>query len=239
LLELCLKDSRLGFHSEAEGYKYFPEKIRWRMNQLKELQTNDIPELRKLISDNKLLFPEYTGKKPAGNVAYAQFTAGLWSDSGFETLAGLQWQSCSYGSDKSPIRWTAAYDTTALYIIVTDSLFTSKSQSESAISGITVKVEPRRLWFCKHFEFNPGDIKQNDELIRLVNESGKMKAIMRIPFKSFWQSDEGFHPVRVDVQVHRMDGRTISWCPDNPLNYRLTFGTDNPADLGWLIFRNK
>ena len=27
MVELCRFDSRLGFHSEAEGYKYFPEKL--------------------------------------------------------------------------------------------------------------------------------------------------------------------------------------------------------------------
>ena len=47
LIVLCEKDSRLGFHSEAEGYKYFPEKIRWRMEQLKSVLANDVPEVKK------------------------------------------------------------------------------------------------------------------------------------------------------------------------------------------------
>ena len=34
MLSLAETDSRLGFHSEAEGYKYYPEKLRWRLNQL-------------------------------------------------------------------------------------------------------------------------------------------------------------------------------------------------------------
>ena len=34
LIELCRRDSRLGFHSEAEGYKYFPELIRWRIQPI-------------------------------------------------------------------------------------------------------------------------------------------------------------------------------------------------------------
>ena len=237
LLVLCEKDSRLGFHSEAEGYKYFPEKIRWRMGELKSLLANDVPNLEKLIRNDQLLFPEYTGKEPAGNVAYAIPTSGLWSGPGFDTPQGLQWQPCRYGSDKSAIRWAAAYDTSALYIIVSDSIDTIQSKLVPTISGITVKIEPRRLWFCTRFEFNPGDIYKKNEIIRIVNESGKRKVIMRIPFKRFWWSDEGLHPVRVDVQVQKSDGGTSSWCPDNPLNYRLTFGTDNPADLGWLIFK--
>ena len=58
-------------------------------------------------------------------------------------------------------------------------------------------------------------------------------------FKGFWWSDEGLHPVRVDVQIQKMKGGTGSWCPNNPLTERLVFGTDNPADLGWLLFANK
>ncbi len=50
LLILCKHDSRLGFHSEAEGYKYFPEKIEWRMDQLRSVLANDVPELRKYNS---------------------------------------------------------------------------------------------------------------------------------------------------------------------------------------------
>ena len=71
LIGLCEKDSRLGFHSEAEGYKYFPEKIRWRMHELEYVLANDMPEIKKLIGKTKLLFPEYTGKEPVGLVAYA------------------------------------------------------------------------------------------------------------------------------------------------------------------------
>ena len=43
--ELCLKDSRLGFHSEAENYKFFPEKLEARIAFLKEMLANPLPEL--------------------------------------------------------------------------------------------------------------------------------------------------------------------------------------------------
>lgn len=35
MIELTKKDNRLGFHSEAEGYKYYPEKLEWRLKQLR------------------------------------------------------------------------------------------------------------------------------------------------------------------------------------------------------------
>ena len=68
LLDLCLKDPRLGFHSEAEGYKYFPEKIKWRIKQLKELLKHEFPLVERQVgrrSNN--LFADYTGIGPAGN----------------------------------------------------------------------------------------------------------------------------------------------------------------------------
>ncbi|MFA7184828.1 MAG: hypothetical protein WC082_08045, partial [Victivallales bacterium] len=43
MIELCTNDSRLGFHSEAEGYKYFPAKLRWRIKQLQCLLRKDFP----------------------------------------------------------------------------------------------------------------------------------------------------------------------------------------------------
>lgn len=43
LAELCENDSRLGFHSEAEGYKYFPAKLDWRIKMLENLLAEDFP----------------------------------------------------------------------------------------------------------------------------------------------------------------------------------------------------
>jgi len=51
MVELCKFDSRLGFHSEAEGYKYFPEKLLWRVKQLEYLLKEEFPRMRKLIEN--------------------------------------------------------------------------------------------------------------------------------------------------------------------------------------------
>ncbi len=110
LLVLCEKDSRLGFHSEAEGYKYFPEKIRWRMEQLRSVLANDVPEVKKMIRNDELLFPEYTGKRPSGPVADCIVSdAPVWSDKGFVLPADLKWESCNYGSEKTMVQWASAH----------------------------------------------------------------------------------------------------------------------------------
>jgi hypothetical protein len=50
LISLCESDSRLGYHSEANGYKFFPEKLRWRINQLEGLLLNEFPYVENRIS---------------------------------------------------------------------------------------------------------------------------------------------------------------------------------------------
>ena len=53
MAELCEKDPRLGYHSEAEVYKYFPEKLKWRSETLKQLLANDFPALRAALAQGK------------------------------------------------------------------------------------------------------------------------------------------------------------------------------------------
>jgi hypothetical protein len=228
LLVLCEKDSRLGFHSEAEGYKYFPAKIRWRIQQLKEVLANDVPEVEKKIRGDQLLFPEFTGKKPVGAIAHS-----VRSESRATDFANseLQWQKCTYGTSKPTIEWASTYDADSLYIIVSD-----PSASTDDISGINVRIEPRRLWPGGDFGFNNKDENQ-DNNIRIVEKSDKKYAVVSIPFRSFWWKEEKSHPIRVDVDVEKADGGVASWRPSNPITSRLVFGTANPADLGWLIFQ--
>lgn len=68
LLPLAEADSRLGFHSEAEGYKYFPALIRWRIQQLQNLLQREFPLVERQARDSEPLFPDYTGEQPAGEV---------------------------------------------------------------------------------------------------------------------------------------------------------------------------
>ncbi len=234
LLELCEKDSRLGFHSEAEGYKYYPAKIRWRMQQLKDVLANDVPELKKLIRKEKLLFPEYTGKEPAGVVAYA---LRIRDFPGPDMPADLQWQSFGYGADNTGSQWAASIGKDTLYIIVSDPVVTGQPNAEPGVSGITIKVEPRRLWPVARFTFNLQDENQGRDRFSIVQGSGKEYIVTKIPLNTIWWSEEELHPIRVDVRIQKRDGKNCSWRPNNPVTSRLVFGTDNPADLGWLLFK--
>ena len=53
LAELCEADPRLGYHSEAEVYKYFPEKLRWRSETLRQLLADGFPALRNALAEGQ------------------------------------------------------------------------------------------------------------------------------------------------------------------------------------------
>jgi hypothetical protein len=251
LLQLCEKDSRLGFHSEAEGYKYFPEKIKWRLEQLSNVLANDVPEVKKIILKGRLLFPEYTGQKPEGPVAECIASDGsIWSGTSLILPMDLKWQPCSYGSDKTNLQWASAYSKDDLYIVVSEKKSTDHTSEISPVEGIEVKIEPQRLYPASHFLFDPGNRNNDgDPLhiigyplifkagIRDINENGTWYAAVRIPFKIIGLNAVPLHPIRMDVIVQIRERGSNSWRPDNPITERLILGSDNPADLGWLMFK--
>jgi hypothetical protein len=74
---------------------------------------------------------------------------------------------------------------------------------------------------------------------RFVTDPGGWRAVVRIPFHRIGAGVDGLSPVRVDVRVQRPGAGTVGWRPQNPLTSRLALGSDNPADLGWLLFERE
>lgn len=63
MIILCQKDSRLGYHSEAEGYKFFSEKLKDRIEKLKKLKETEFAIVRNQILLGKPALPYYKGDK--------------------------------------------------------------------------------------------------------------------------------------------------------------------------------
>lgn len=236
LIILCQRDSRLGFHADAEGYKYYPEKIQWRIEQLKGVLSNDMPELEAQIRKEEALFPEYTGEKPVGPIAYAMPSDLNMYGNSLPSNKDYEWQSLKNDTGLK-ISWTTSYDADALYIIVVDSTGTHPSNAVSSFSNLHVRIQPRRLWPSKQLNFNLGAINRSDEA-RVVEKYGTKEryAIARIPFEKIGLDAEELHSVRIDIRIQMKDGRTAAWMPRNPYLPRLILGTDDPSDLGWLQF---
>ncbi len=62
MIPLCETDKRLGYHSEAEGYKFFPKKLNYRINQLENLLEKDFPEVHDRIEKGLAPLEYYLGE---------------------------------------------------------------------------------------------------------------------------------------------------------------------------------
>jgi hypothetical protein len=172
LLPLAEADSRLGFHSEAEGYKYFPALIRWRIRQLQRLLKCEFPSVERRAKRRGSLFPEYTGEKPVGPTYKCRLVSGTPpSDGGVwdglpqaecahwlrKTFDRERWLKCPYdGYASNPVPeadrdgratfWKCCRTADALYFRILCEPGTVRSAAGEAFGGneVQVLVEPER-----------------------------------------------------------------------------------------------
>ena len=170
LLPLAEADARLGFHSEAEGYKYFPDLLRWRMEQLRALLAEEFPQVEAQAAKPGLLFPDYTGDEPLKEHYDAALApsapamdgkpfGGVW-DSAQElqcadwlrtVFSRERWRKCAYDpcdniavSDAERLgretSWKAVYTDEAAYIGVICGPAEGEEASKEAFAGNGLQV---------------------------------------------------------------------------------------------------
>lgn len=184
LIALAAADSRLGFHSEAEGYKYHPALIKWRMRRLRNLLQNEFPKIAIQIKQHRALFAQYSGAQPEGAIYQCRKFRVLPVMNGCPT--GPDWDrlpeaTCEFvmsphdswvenlaQTEHSPRKttWKAGHDGKNLYIGIR-----CHEPEIAAIKTIQDKsghipypywngdcagimIEPRRLWPCQMFLVN-------------------------------------------------------------------------------------
>lgn len=207
MCQLCLRDGRLGYHSEAEGYLFFPEKLSARKRLLEELLSEDFPrfDLQAAWVD------QYTGQQPQGKVAVCG-----------RSLAEALPQEISGRSGAS---WSAAMQGDELLISV------------RGLSGAAfcLELEPCRLWPPLRIDFDAqGKPICSDFICREIPavryEPLPDEIITRIPMSVF----EGFRrpgfPLRFNLR-----GKDFSWVEGENFPGRLMHNDFNPARAGWLI----
>jgi len=104
MIALCGKDSRLGYHSEAEVYKFFPEKIEDRIAQLTELLDTEFAEVEERIRNGKTPLEYYDGVEDNDDVARYTMVRG--------TLENAEWTDIDSGYQS---KFRMAYDASHVY----------------------------------------------------------------------------------------------------------------------------
>ncbi len=85
MIELCHADPRLGYHSEAEGYKFFPKKLENRIENLKRMKQEEFATVRKNLANGKAALSWYQGKEGPG------YQLTHVSDAYGEAVAATEW----------------------------------------------------------------------------------------------------------------------------------------------------
>jgi len=261
LLELCKGDSRLGFHSEAEGYKYFPAKIEWRMQQLQRLLDEEFPEVARQIRRGEPLWPAYTGQQPQGpthrshRVGAAPPLDGKYTGPVWEGLPETELQvrdgkrvDASQSAPGVRTFWKACHDDQALHVAVRCVLASPAKLDSFPVETVKILIEPRRLWPCQWYVVNANGTVSASDAYDLCGDSAwtsvvqrtesEWSATVRIPLARLRPDKATVRPMRVDLERHAAlpgSGAVFSWMERHPLESRLTHGAANPADLGWLL----
>ena len=207
MLELCRKDSRLGYHSEAEGYLFFPEKLSARITLLQELLEEDFPRFD-LQAD---WIDRYTGRNPGGVTAKC-FRTGTVP----EELHPM-------GENTS---WSASYDDSNLYLSI----------NGVRHSKFSLVIEPCRLWTPFRIDFRDGDHYLYSSVLLAVPDlnikwTGNDLKIT-VPLDLF----DGFRRNGFPMRMNIFSIGHFHWVDPAPWASRLQHGDFNPAGAGWLIF---
>ena len=64
LAEICAQEPSIGYHAEALAYKFFPEKLRWRADQLTIALTTDFAAVRQHLAAGLAPLEFFTGQAP-------------------------------------------------------------------------------------------------------------------------------------------------------------------------------
>lgn len=196
LVSLAEADSRLGFHSEAEGYKYHPELLRWRIRQLQRLLDEEFPEVEAKAANPEPLFPDYTGEQPAG-VSYTCASVpeaplvngnpigGVWDNLPkaecnswlHQVFNQERWKRCGYDPhDHLPLpeddqhgrltTWKACHDGENLNIEVRCQRGSVEGTRGFEGNGVQVTLEPKRTEPRRQLHIGP------DGSLRCIEDDG-------------------------------------------------------------------
>ncbi len=249
LASLCESNPFLGFHSEAEAYKYFPAKLQWRADRLRALLDTEFAEAEAVVAAGELVFPELSGLIGDG-LAYAcspapeNFATTWRSDAAWQAVAA----DAPFTPSEPVATWRAVRDADALYVDV-------RCAAPDGIAPLsaTVHIQSAHIYPRRTFELDDKGTRNTQLAWQVVNDQWETETTtangirtfrFRIPFAVFGgEFDEATfpaRPMRINVQLRPTAAATAShtWAPASPTPpmYRLGYGAEDPVEMGWLRF---
>lgn len=246
VVALCAQNPYLGFQAEAEGYKYFPERLQWRDAQLRAMLATEFVEAERAIAAGDRVFPELTGlvESPlhyAAVKAASDFGAQWKTEATWTAIAGI-----AQGPHEPAWSWKATHDDSAIYVNVV-----SDASPDWRPVAAVLQLEPTHIYPRRTFRADPNG-KRDLRTVWLGPDAdweaacdvieGQQHFRFRIPMGAFEGEADSARPMRVNVELTFLsaDKKTQmvrTWAPaaEPRLLHRLGYGGANPAEMGWLV----
>ncbi len=227
MIPVCENDKRLGYHSEAENFKFFPLKLQHRINQLENLLKTEFVEVEERIENGLVPFEYYKGVED-GVPRYKM---------GKGSLENADWLKLN--DEKSQFK--AAYDKENLYFeFKSDIKFGVRFSPEYTLMHVDYSGEVTEDIKFKHAYHNPlyHALCVDDGLEKLE----KIWQITPIPSDgmhftiTFKRTDIGWTediPFKLRIG-HEIKSHTSIWAMEpNPVHH-LGKSEVSPGQFGWL-----
>ncbi len=227
MIPLCENDGRLGYHSEAEGYKFFPAKLLDRVDQLRELLDTEFAEVSERIDNGLIPLEYYAGIEDAPTVK--RYTM---SKSGLE---GAEWTDIEDGVNS---RFRIAYD---------DENLTFEFMSDKKVT-FTIAPEFRLFHPDAIMLIAPnGDLKLGPDSLLYNSLFGESEAREYAKYEKRSVIDhKGSHIVltlsRKDIGLEtirpfkfKVRADDVSWCKEEEPTVTLGKLEVSPLEYGWIL----
>ena len=226
MIDLWQQDKRLGYHSEGEGYKFFPEKLQDRIESLRTLLATEFKEIRERIEQNLAPLEYYEGIE--NNDELKQYALP------FGALEKSPWEEINAASGS---KFRMSYDEDKLYI----ELFSNAKEPFS------LSPEFRLLWPNADVIIEPDGVSyltmDGTRNFGLFGERGEAELNK---YQIAVLSDTNTHMVitinRADVGLQTMRpfkmkicADKCSWCQEERPIYMLGKSKTSPGDFGWIL----
>ena len=249
LYELSVLDSRLGFHSEAEGYKYNPAKLKWRIKQLEGLLRDEFSAVRNRLECGEAPFLKYSIFGSEDRVYYCKKLSsqpeidGDISEGAWDLLQEEYLFQAKEAESPSTIWKAGCYDND-LFIGIR--CFIDPKDNLYKDDNIEIRVEPVPMWpfpafvinrdgTCYFKEIYLSGFEKDDYQWAVSTRKAKREwsAVVRIPLNTLALKQRERLKINIIRRNGPLDSRWV-WC--KPLQHRLIYGSENPEEFGWLLF---
>ena len=232
MIPLCEADNRLGWHSEAEGYKFHPAKLKARIEKLRALLKTEFKEVEERLANGLIPLTYYYGEEEEV----------IRTKAGRNGIESAEWNEFSDGPGKGSCRFRIAENGDDIELEV--ELFGENPNDNVWITFETELMFPQNTYIfmnngtCELWREGPSHQSINDERYDEFKKKWKMKNLSKNGethvLGTISKKDIQFVRYPFKLNVHHWSGSR--WAHEVPGSGSGTLGKNRctPGEYGWI-----